>query len=132
MPDQSQTTEPHHIYSPTGWQPIETAPRDGRWFLAFGTHSRNLSTQMVIRWDGDRWQSSDDGFAPYLTPIHWMPLPEPPANTTEAAIKAALETAIAQWVGDQIAAGNPGFEFWDECDTSAALAEHLVQLWWPR
>jgi hypothetical protein len=61
------------------WQPIETAPRDGTWFLAFGKHSRDRCTMMVICWDGDPdWVSADDGYRPYLSPTHWMPLPNPP------------------------------------------------------
>ena len=52
------------------------------------------------------------------------------SNRTEDEIKGQLETAIAQWVEDQIAAGQAIPDFWDECGTSEALAEHLVQLGW--
>lgn len=59
------------------WQPIETAPKD-EWILVFGTHTRSLCPVLTVRWDGDEWQSGDDGYRPYVVPTHWMPLPEPP------------------------------------------------------
>ena len=62
-----------------GWQPIETAPKGGTYILLFGMHTRSaLSVMIVARWDGDTWQSSDDGYGAYIEPTHWMPLPEPP------------------------------------------------------
>lgn len=51
-------------------------------------------------------------------------------KSTAAAREDALAEAIEQWVEDQIAAGQSVPDFWDECDTSEALAEHLVQLGW--
>lgn len=50
------------------WQPIETCPDDGTWFLGYldGEYS-------VVRtwksWAPDDW-----------TPTHWMPLPPPPVE----------------------------------------------------
>lgn len=62
------------------WQPIETAPRDGTWFLAYSPDGITLG---VARWHGGGWADSSD---PYddchewrLT--HWQPLPTPPMNT---------------------------------------------------
>jgi hypothetical protein len=70
------------------WQPIETAPKDGRHILVYpGTY--NGVTASPARWE------RDDGVKaprPYwlrldawsviksrcLTPTHWMPMPEPP------------------------------------------------------
>ncbi len=51
-------------------------------------------------------------------------------QTTEHKLMGELETAIAQWVEDQIEAGNSIPDFWDECHTSRYLAEHLVQIGW--
>ena len=80
------------------WQPIETAPKDGSAFLAYGVHDHEGHTAAgritwdigdhwwaIILWDtwrpnlGKRWVFSKDGFATWSAPTHWMPLPEPPA-----------------------------------------------------
>lgn len=61
------------------WQPIETAPKDGKWVLI----TEDSGTWMeVARWYDDCWCSYPqtmfgvmDGEAPAS---HWMPLPEPP------------------------------------------------------
>jgi hypothetical protein len=57
------------------WQPIETAPKDGTWFVAvaFGYHPA------IVRWhkEGDRegWQDDEDGspWSPALWELtHWL------------------------------------------------------------
>ena len=54
------------------WQPIETAPKDGREILGwFGSAS-------VIRWHIGTESFWTDGFMRLREPTHWMPLPEPP------------------------------------------------------
>jgi hypothetical protein len=64
--------------APGGWQPIETAPRDGTTVLLF---SRDGSAA-----DGYWLQAGYNGCGawiwPYVykTPAHWQPLPEPPAQ----------------------------------------------------
>jgi len=55
------------------WQPIETAPRDGRFILAWGPEWGTSD----VAWFGevsDRWFTMSN--ATGLT--HWMPLPEAP------------------------------------------------------
>lgn len=66
------------------WQPIETAPKDGTYILAWRGHV------VVVRWNDDRyaqkpapfWDGTDDRrgklFMRRNAPSHWMPLPEPP------------------------------------------------------
>lgn len=63
----------------TGWQPIETAPKDDRTLLLFDGEVR-------VGWRlNDKWielSASDfesEGFTT-LHPTHWMPLPEPPSD----------------------------------------------------
>lgn len=65
------------------WQPIETAPKDGRKFLACW-HGKNQKTgdqykyePECMAWDGDFYWVVDGG-QPSVSPTHWMPLPEPP------------------------------------------------------
>ena len=68
---------------PSGWQPIETAPKDGRVLLAYWG-----DTPQFIGWDGEGWRvlmppargmgfGIHGNFAPFQ-PTHWMPLPAPP------------------------------------------------------
>lgn len=60
-----------------GWQPIETAPRDGTRFIAW----RKYSTRPLIAryWKDFGWFEDEDGLHLYnLT--HWQPLPAPPAQ----------------------------------------------------
>lgn len=59
------------------WQPIETAPRDGRIVLGWFTNPRWPSGPGMLQWtdfNGGGWTHYANG-----TPTHWMPLPEPPA-----------------------------------------------------
>ena len=88
-----------------GWQPIETAPRDGTQILACAQLSEHLTAAIIssqghlpdlsiVKWDdrekdfiamadgymsiksqGDNWTTYHE---PYVT--HWMPLPIPPAT----------------------------------------------------
>lgn len=62
------------------WQPISTAPRRGEWLLLHGRTSRTVAGMLVARWDGQDWESADDGYVAYIAPSHWMPLPAPPSS----------------------------------------------------
>ena len=78
----------------TGWQPIETAPKDGKLFLG----AKNLGvgygwSRYICRWsefkksfgsqfgipEGGIWYPLDEK----NTPSHWMLLPEPPIKEKE-------------------------------------------------
>jgi len=58
-----------------GWQPIETAPRDGTPVLAYWPGEAAMFG--VVMWDGDDWRESE---YVWRYPTHWMPLPQPPNN----------------------------------------------------
>ena len=72
------------------WQPIETAPRDGRYILAIASDIDERYNQpgrmFVIRHEGRTPSDFDLGWAVYPgfggAPdrwfTHWLPLPEPP------------------------------------------------------
>ncbi|UNY40271.1 hypothetical protein KLEP181_gp30 [Paracoccus phage vB_PmaP_KLEP18-1] len=74
----------------TGWQPIETAPKDGTLILMFWPESVNnrtlghvISTGSIDDdwWDVDNWTAGkilDEGAT---KPTHWMPLPPAPPTT---------------------------------------------------
>ncbi len=73
------------------WQPIETAPKSGKAFLAYGKHDIYANPPRGVE-DGDHWWAiilwdvwrkpqwvfSKDGYPTWSNPTHWMPLPEPP------------------------------------------------------
>lgn len=72
-----------------GWQPIETAPKDGTHILAYrsplGIRVTNITNPpTVVHWFGD---SDEPGFYTSVNerepdypfhPTHWQPLPDPP------------------------------------------------------
>lgn len=68
----------------SNWQPIETAPKDGTFFLAFSRNEMIVCNQPpghpIGRWSFDsrkhRWCGGTFGTLAPLT--HWHPLPEPP------------------------------------------------------
>lgn len=55
------------------WQPIETAPRDGREVIL----ARNKP--YTGRWD-ERDYGWKDSRSHYRDPTHWMPMPMPPSE----------------------------------------------------
>ena len=82
-------TTPPKLKPLTGWQPIETAPRDGteilmtngvnvssgQWFSEYGG---TYDQEGAPNGDGcdDGWSDWSGGMQP--DPTHWMPLPPPP------------------------------------------------------
>lgn len=65
-----------------GWQPIETAPKDGTPVLC-GFVGQRLNAK-VIFWDDEAewWCVDDNKLGPHVlrgpAPTHWMPIPPPP------------------------------------------------------
>lgn len=66
-----------------GWQPIETAPRDGTYVDVWDT-SNGRTTD--VKWDHGAWKEWTFGFeSPGFVeidpqPTHWMPRPAPPSE----------------------------------------------------
>lgn len=64
----------------TGWQPMETAPRDGTSVLV--CTPRTMHVVYWIEKDIEYWHVTDNKHGPFPlrgpSPTHWMPLPEPP------------------------------------------------------
>lgn len=72
------------------WQPIETAPKDGTWFLAFCSDEVDdkWSPIEVVRWRSvGRTSQQPAGFYDSricrFYPSHWRPLPSPPSKRDE-------------------------------------------------
>lgn len=82
----------------TGWQSIETAPKDGTDILGYVPKAffdgewnhfegRFVSARLVLRWiqDGPRggWELAPCNrsyYNPDFEPTHWQPLPDPPVQ----------------------------------------------------
>lgn len=76
------------------WQDINTAPRDGTWFLARGDFGRHAGDYEVLRFAGENGTAGQHGPFIWATPssetsvwaesvpTHWMPLPTPPGATS--------------------------------------------------
>lgn len=80
-----------------GWQPIETAPKDGSYIVAGKFTDQALGWVRHSRWiteveicDLEGWGEASDFIAAWTSgnddgepcyPTHWMPLPTPPAPT---------------------------------------------------
>ncbi len=70
------------------WQPIETAPKDGRRLLVFATEFKHgyygccrwvSYSDKSSGWSGSSFLSVPEGaWTTFLQPSHWMPLPAPP------------------------------------------------------
>lgn len=63
-------------WMPEVWQPIDTAPKDGKPFLAFARGADGLEYWGVALWAEDlsRWWWQFVA----VRPTHWMPLPGAP------------------------------------------------------
>jgi len=91
--------------SVSGWMPIESAPKDGTWFVAYrpepklGTWSRVLISRWLEETEAfvfveeafdiyrdDIEETNDRGYHRWHLyelgngPLHWMPLPDPPED----------------------------------------------------
>lgn len=76
-----------------GWQPIETAPKDGTHILLLGVLKHDRVTIGFYDDDGSSWWAYFHPRLPMggdLNPTHWQPLPSPPPP--EARSAGLLET----------------------------------------
>jgi hypothetical protein len=62
-----------------GWQPIETAPKDGTEILGIQYHGR-FSDPGIVRWDDSDQEWWDMDADQYGFPTHWQPLPATPSR----------------------------------------------------
>lgn len=69
------------------WQPIETAPKDGSYFLAYfplnGLHDGWCRTVPIYYTKSGEYvfaSRAASGFSSAFQPTHWMPLPAAPES----------------------------------------------------
>lgn len=74
------------------WKPIDTAPKDGTWVLAFPKPSAHKSPPVVVRWEehdshryGNKitlkgWATVSSSEPSIGNLTHWMPLPPAPED----------------------------------------------------
>jgi hypothetical protein len=68
------------------WQPIETAPKDGTWFLGWRSRKEPQDQIEAWKWNEDfeleysGWMNAHDDADFYESPEFWMPLPNPPKH----------------------------------------------------
>ena len=60
-----------------GWQPIETAPKDGTRYIGYQGTSGDYEGQTDVCWYS--LECHHNGVLSFF-PTHWRPLPEPPAR----------------------------------------------------
>jgi hypothetical protein len=64
--------------APSGWHPIETAPKDGTLITVY---SPSAGSSVVRGAPGRVWRTESG--REVMRPTHWMPLPASPAASTE-------------------------------------------------
>ena len=90
-----QALRPGSTGESDGWQPIETAPKDGTEILLYGPGVllSDGRTSMYARAQHVGWAHEVDGHLEWATrdpsvtcrPTHWRPLPSPPSAMLAAA-----------------------------------------------
>lgn len=62
-----------------GWRAIDSAPKDGTWFLAYWPINTLCDRVQSTSWEGRRFMDGAD-FFDWCQPTHWMPLPPAPGE----------------------------------------------------
>jgi hypothetical protein len=69
-----------------GWQPIETAPKDGSYVLLYDDRYLHSDTSYLIaQWDGDYWwghRTKSGKCFIWREATHWQPLPAAPTEAS--------------------------------------------------
>ena len=87
-----------------GWQPIETAPKDGSWIAALGCYPDSGAPE-TVRWLEDEWGDGGNGYS-LRDPTQWMALPPETAAAPQPPAKQALLTeAVIRDIGEKTEIG---------------------------
>jgi len=77
-----------------GWQPIETAPKDGKAIDLYVLGPLGFGRRLPFVWwglDPDGWYGTtinadgSNAISGGLTPTHWMPIPAPPSSELKSS-----------------------------------------------
>lgn len=101
---------------PEGWQPIETAPKDGSYFMAGNAHGVWVAHYQSVAVSGYKfdnpWRSVmlnhwhiRDKSNQYAPATHWKPLPAAPALTAAPSAQAELRMIECPGCGMEFADG---------------------------
>ena len=87
--------------TPQGWQPIETAPKDGTCIHVWAAEGLSFPTVFWTNHDIEGWHVDDGKRGPFplrgASPTHWMPLPAvPPQAMPEPQAMPPIE--IGDWM----------------------------------
>lgn len=76
----SETSKPQP--DANGWLPIETAPRNGKWILAWWPNVVEAALVVFYCEHQGRWveATSGSGWKNHGNPTHWQPLPKGPVT----------------------------------------------------
>jgi hypothetical protein len=73
------TAQAEESSSKPEWRPIETAPKDGTWFLAHGDGDGWENCSFVCEWtEVGGWRECPGDYA--ALPTRWLPLPAAPTE----------------------------------------------------
>ena len=99
----------------TEWQPIETAPRNGKWILVTGFHNKKRGPvshiTAVAGWfpknrdkpDGEHaWFYGTQGDETLRDPTHWMEIPHVPPEVRRSPIRNVEVVVFSRRSGSRI------------------------------
>jgi hypothetical protein len=95
--DQASVPGAGHGTGVVGWQPIETAPKDGTLVIAFYADRHGHGRYSLRYWAAGDWGARSEGWSDQhrqlrsSDPTHWMPLPPPPAASVSMGTSGASE-----------------------------------------
>lgn len=94
---ESLTASRDRLEALTTWRPIETAPKDGTWFLGACRRSDDRWSFALVAWeDGDGYFGDVADFP--VSATHWLPLPDAPGD--EDRIRGAMAPSDANGAAD--------------------------------
>lgn len=96
----SPVPEPVAAMGPVAWRPIETAPKDGSWFIGF--RPSRYAQDAVDSWSWKAFGIEENVFVDArdsvwedFQPTHWMPLPPPPGSGIQPDQGLPLDLSLA-------------------------------------
>lgn len=114
-----------------GWQPIETAPKDGTEILVFSPERPAGKESTVVFWKNSKWaffemEGAQLNILDKLT--HWMPLPLPPGAVPVTPAQLSEEEIDTSLLREAIAFHEQGWTpFSSEIELYVKAAKILIE-----